>query len=95
MYAGLDGSDPAGKIVVLDEATSALHVRAQADMMRLILNRLSRATVISVARRPELAAFTDASARSARGPAGQNFAYEMMPLKKTKLSRIANSQAAQ
>jgi len=44
-------------LVVLDEATSALDQSSQAEMMNLILQRLPKATIISVGHRPELEAF--------------------------------------
>ena len=46
-------------ILVLDEATSALHVRGQAELMRLISERLPGLTLISVGHRPELVEFHD------------------------------------
>jgi putative ATP-binding cassette transporter len=44
-------------IVVLDEATSALDAKSQDSMMELMTRELPRATVVSVAHRPELEAF--------------------------------------
>jgi len=44
-------------IVVMDEATAALDPPSQEHLMRLILERLPQATVISVGHRPELEAF--------------------------------------
>jgi putative ATP-binding cassette transporter len=44
-------------IVVMDEATAALDPPSQEHLMRLILERLPEATVISVGHRPELEAF--------------------------------------
>jgi len=41
----------------MDEATSALDPPSQEHLMRLVLERLPDATVISVAHRPELEAF--------------------------------------
>src|SRR5207245_9482691 len=41
-------------IVVLDEATSALDAKGQDSMMELITKELPKATVVSVAHRPEL-----------------------------------------
>jgi vitamin B12/bleomycin/antimicrobial peptide transport system ATP-binding/permease protein len=43
--------------IVMDEATAALDPEAQEQLMRLLLERLSDATVISVGHRPELEAF--------------------------------------
>ncbi len=43
--------------IVMDEATAALDVSAQEQLMRLLLERLPDATVISVGHRPELEAF--------------------------------------
>jgi vitamin B12/bleomycin/antimicrobial peptide transport system ATP-binding/permease protein len=44
-------------IVVMDEATSALDPPSQEALMKLLLERLSKATIISVGHRPELEAF--------------------------------------
>ena len=44
-------------IIVLDEATSALDPPSQDAIMTLINDELKKATVISVAHRPELEAF--------------------------------------
>jgi ABC-type Mn2+/Zn2+ transport system ATPase subunit len=44
-------------LIVMDEATSALDASSQADVMRLVLERLPQATVVSVAHRHELEAF--------------------------------------
>jgi vitamin B12/bleomycin/antimicrobial peptide transport system ATP-binding/permease protein len=44
-------------IVVLDEATSALDAKSQDSMMELMTKELPKATVVSVAHRPELEAF--------------------------------------
>jgi vitamin B12/bleomycin/antimicrobial peptide transport system ATP-binding/permease protein len=43
--------------IVMDEATAALDVQSQEQLMRLLLERLPDATVISVGHRPELEAF--------------------------------------
>jgi putative ATP-binding cassette transporter len=43
--------------IVMDEATAALDVHSQEQLMRLLLERLPDATVISVGHRPELEAF--------------------------------------
>jgi vitamin B12/bleomycin/antimicrobial peptide transport system ATP-binding/permease protein len=43
--------------IVMDEATAALDVQSQEQLMRLLLERLPEATVISVGHRPELEAF--------------------------------------
>jgi putative ATP-binding cassette transporter len=43
--------------IVMDEATAALDPASQAELMRLLLERLPEATVISVGHRPELEAF--------------------------------------
>jgi putative ATP-binding cassette transporter len=43
--------------IVMDEATAALDPSAQEQLMRLVLERLPDATVISVGHRPELEAF--------------------------------------
>jgi vitamin B12/bleomycin/antimicrobial peptide transport system ATP-binding/permease protein len=43
--------------IVMDEATAALDVLGQEQLMRLLLERLPDATVISVGHRPELEAF--------------------------------------
>ena len=43
--------------IVMDEATAALDPLAQEQLMRLLLERLPEATVISVGHRPELEAF--------------------------------------
>jgi len=44
-------------IVVMDEATSALDPPSQERLMKLLLERLPKATIISVGHRPELEAF--------------------------------------
>jgi vitamin B12/bleomycin/antimicrobial peptide transport system ATP-binding/permease protein len=44
-------------IVVMDEATSALDPPSQERMMKLLLERLPQATIVSVGHRPELEAF--------------------------------------
>ena len=44
-------------IIVMDEATSALDPPSQERMMKLVLERLPDATVVSVGHRPELEAF--------------------------------------
>jgi vitamin B12/bleomycin/antimicrobial peptide transport system ATP-binding/permease protein len=44
-------------IVVMDEATAALDPASQEQLMRLLLERLPEATVVSVGHRPELEAF--------------------------------------
>src|ERR1700730_5116624 len=44
-------------IIVLDEATSALDAKSQDQMMELMTRELPKATVVSVAHRPELEAF--------------------------------------
>ena len=44
-------------IVVMDEATSALDPPSQEQLMRLVLERLPEATIVSVGHRPELEAF--------------------------------------
>src|SRR3979490_3224327 len=44
-------------IIVLDEATSALDAKSQDEMMELMTRELPKATVVSVAHRPELEAF--------------------------------------
>jgi len=44
-------------IVVMDEATSALDPPSQERMMKLLLERLPKATIVSVGHRPELEAF--------------------------------------
>ena len=44
-------------IIVMDEATSALDPPSQEHMMKLVLERLPDATVVSVGHRPELEAF--------------------------------------
>lgn len=44
-------------IIVLDEATSALDEKSQDKMMELMTRELPKATVVSVAHRPELEAF--------------------------------------
>jgi len=44
-------------IVVMDEATAALHPPSQEHLMRLVLERLPEATVVSVGHRTELEAF--------------------------------------
>lgn len=44
-------------IIVMDEATSALDPASQEQLMRLLLERLPDATVVSVGHRPELEAF--------------------------------------
>jgi putative ATP-binding cassette transporter len=46
-------------IAVLDEATSALDQATQAQMMRLVAERLPKTTLISIGHRPELEAFHD------------------------------------
>jgi putative ATP-binding cassette transporter len=43
--------------IVMDEATAALDPPSQEQLMRLLLERLPEATVISVGHRPELEAF--------------------------------------
>jgi putative ATP-binding cassette transporter len=43
--------------IVMDEATAALDPLAQEQLMRLLLERLPEATLISVGHRPELEAF--------------------------------------
>jgi putative ATP-binding cassette transporter len=45
------------EFIVMDEATAALDLRSQEQLMRLLLERLPDATVISVGHRPELEAF--------------------------------------
>jgi putative ATP-binding cassette transporter len=45
------------ELIVMDEATAALDPRGQEQLMRLLLERLPDATVISVGHRPELEAF--------------------------------------
>jgi putative ATP-binding cassette transporter len=44
-------------IIVMDEATSALDPPSQEQLMRLLLERLPEATIVSVGHRPELEAF--------------------------------------
>ncbi|HSY38755.1 MAG TPA: ATP-binding cassette domain-containing protein, partial [Polyangia bacterium] len=44
-------------IVVMDEATAALDPASQEQLMKLLLERLPEATVVSVGHRPELEAF--------------------------------------
>jgi putative ATP-binding cassette transporter len=44
-------------IVVMDEATAALDPSSQEQLMRLLLDRLPEATVVTVGHRPELEAF--------------------------------------
>jgi putative ATP-binding cassette transporter len=44
-------------IVVMDEATSALDPPSQERLMKLLLERLPKATIVSVGHRPELEAF--------------------------------------
>ncbi|MBV9565286.1 MAG: ABC transporter ATP-binding protein/permease [Bradyrhizobium sp.] len=44
-------------IVVLDEATSALDEKSQDKMMNMVTEELPKATIVSVAHRPELEAF--------------------------------------
>jgi putative ATP-binding cassette transporter len=44
-------------IIVMDEATSALDPPSQEHLMKLVLERLPEATVVSVGHRPELEAF--------------------------------------
>jgi len=44
-------------IVVMDEATAALDPSSQEQLMRLLLDRLPEATVVSVGHRPELEQF--------------------------------------
>ncbi|HLY38391.1 MAG TPA: ABC transporter ATP-binding protein/permease [Candidatus Binatia bacterium] len=44
-------------IVVMDEATAALDPASQEHLMRLVLERLPQATIVSVGHRPELEAF--------------------------------------
>lgn len=44
-------------ILIMDEATSALDPASQEHLMRLLLERLPEATVVSVGHRPELEAF--------------------------------------
>lgn len=44
-------------IVVLDEATSALDLKSQETLMKIVMERLPKTTVISIAHRPELEAF--------------------------------------
>ena len=44
-------------IVVMDEATSALDPPSQEHLMQLLLERLPKATIVSVGHRPELEAF--------------------------------------
>jgi putative ATP-binding cassette transporter len=44
-------------IIVMDEATAGLDPLSQEQLMRLVLERLPEATVISVGHRPELEAF--------------------------------------
>ena len=43
--------------IVMDEATAALDPLAQEQLMRLVMERLPDATVVSVGHRPELEAF--------------------------------------
>jgi vitamin B12/bleomycin/antimicrobial peptide transport system ATP-binding/permease protein len=44
-------------IIVMDEATAALDTQSQEDLMRLVLERLPDATIVSVGHRAELEAF--------------------------------------
>jgi putative ATP-binding cassette transporter len=44
-------------IIVMDEATAALDPLSQEQLMRLLLERLPEATIVSVGHRPELEAF--------------------------------------
>lgn len=57
-------------VIVLDEATSALHVAAQAELMRLLAEKLPDATVLSAGHRPELEAFHGRKLTLSAGPGG-------------------------
>src|SRR3954451_2201727 len=57
-------------IIVLDEATSALDAKSQDHMMELLTRELPKATVVSVAHRPELEAFHSRKIVLERGKGG-------------------------
>jgi putative ATP-binding cassette transporter len=64
----LHGSMGLGRLMQI--ATSALHMRAQADLMRLIAGRLPGLTPIGIGHRPELLAFHERKLTMESAPAG-------------------------
>jgi putative ATP-binding cassette transporter len=77
-------------ILVCDEATSALHVRGQAELMRLIADRLPGLTLISIGHRPEPVAFYERKLIMEVAPAGARIvADEPIALARPKATAVA------
>lgn len=64
-------------IAVLDEATSALDRASQAQMMKLVTDRLPTTTLISIGHRPELEAFHDRELVMESRPGGARLVREI------------------
>jgi putative ATP-binding cassette transporter len=77
-------------IVVMDEATSALDPPSQEHLMTLVAERLPRTAIVSIAHRPELAAFHHRKIVFERRPGGSRLVGDsiLLPPPTGLLSRI-------
>jgi putative ATP-binding cassette transporter len=71
-------------VIVLDEATSALDPMSQHHLMRLLMERLPRATLISVGHRPELEAFHQRKLVMELKPGGAQLVKDVYLISKTR-----------
>jgi putative ATP-binding cassette transporter len=71
-------------IIVLDEATSALDPASQQHLMRMLLERLPAATLISVGHRPELEAFHERKLVMEVKPGGGQLVKDVYLISKTR-----------
>jgi putative ATP-binding cassette transporter len=74
-------------IIVLDESTSALDPAGQHRLMRLLMQQLPQATLISVGHRPELEAFHERKLVMQVRPGGAQLVKDVYLLSKTRGSR--------
>jgi vitamin B12/bleomycin/antimicrobial peptide transport system ATP-binding/permease protein len=71
-------------IIVLDEATSALDPGSQDHLMRLLMDRLPHATLVSVGHRPELEAFHQRKLVMELKPGGAQLVKDVYLISKTR-----------
>src|SRR4051794_38608678 len=71
-------------IIVLDEATSALDPMSQHHLMRLLMERMPHATLISVGHRPELEAFHQRKLVMELKPGGAQLVKDIYLISKTR-----------
>lgn len=74
-------------IIVLDESTSALDPTSQDQLMRLLMQRLPQATLISIGHRPELEAFHERKLVMQVKPGGAQLVKDIYLVSKTREKR--------